>query len=128
MVGITIAIATRVEMRNEFGSAETTARLPYRFVTRRAAALRRPGRETFGNAQPLLLGDDRVDQRTDALHGHRNLIARQEPARRIVTETDARRSARGNDVARLEREYARKMRDELGDAEDQVFRVRILQH
>src|ERR1035441_9509152 len=49
-----------------------------------------------------------------------DFVSRQQPARRLARETDARRGAGGNDIAGREGHHAGEKRDELGHAENQV--------
>ena len=60
--------------------------------------------------------DDGITQFADAGDTDHTFVARLQPARRLVTESDAGRSARGDDVAGFEGHHARKIRDQVRDA------------
>ena len=94
-------------------------------------ARRAAGGGPDGSAPPriatLLLGDYRVGQLADTFDFDDALVAGLQVTRRLAGETDAGRGAGGDDVAGLQREHAREIRDQLRHVEDQVLRVRVLQ-
>ena len=75
----------------------------------------------------MILGDHRVAHEADALDLDLDLVARRERDLRLAEDADAGGRAGQDQVAGLEREDARGVRDEVRDAEDELARPRVLQ-
>src|SRR5581483_5223531 len=89
---------------------------------RRARPARnRPARKaTPGRLTPRSGGGDRVCQRTEPFDLDRDLVAGLHEDLRVAEGADSRGRPGGDQVARLERDRLRDVRDDLGDAEDHV--------
>src|SRR5262245_34312192 len=73
-----------------------------------------------------LFAPNGVDKRAQAVDLHFDDVSGLEPNRRLASLSHARRCAREEDVARLEREDLRDVRDQLVHGEDQLARARVL--
>jgi hypothetical protein len=75
----------------------------------------------------LRLHDHGIDQLSDPFHLHAHFVAGLQPPRRRPRETHAGGGSGRYDVARFQREDARKVSYQLRNPENQVARIRFLQ-
>src|SRR5581483_1888947 len=86
-------------------------------------------RAVAGSCQaPLDFGYYGIHKLADFLDLNSTFIAGLQPTRRAAGKANARGRSGCNDIAGLEREHARQIRDQTWDAENEIARVGFLHH